>query len=612
MQRIDLTLGLALTICLFKQCAKNCLAVTALGLVTLTTASHAQIRETILVINEFGQSSPVSVLVANQIRLALHTDRRFQVEFYWENLDAIDLSNDALDEQHLLIAKRYLGQHLDLIVLVGPDPIRLLADGSKAFNPGIPVVFCCSTRGQPGQPVVDSRSTGSWFQFDPGKTLDAALRLLPETRQVFVVTGQSRFDKGVAALAKPGLTPYKARLDVTYLADLPIKELQERLRHLPSHSIVLFLTFFKDVQGREFLSTTEVLPMVVAASNAPVFGVVDTYLDRGVVGGFVVSVEEQGKIAGRDVLEILAGKAPQDIPVVQGPSFYMFDWRALRRWNLDEGKLPAGSTILFREPTLWKRYKWTLLAGSLFIVGLALLIVYLLYKQRQLKLARKAPEQLSGMLIDAQEQERRRIAAEIHDDFSQRLVVLSIGLENAAKTIPASPDEATFQLHALSKGAGDLGSDLHTLSRRLHSASLENLGLTPGVTVLCKEFATDQGIEIEGKFDTVPRTVDSDVALCIFRILQEALRNVKKHSGASRAQVILQLVDSTIHLSVCDQGMGFDRKEITKSTGLGIRSMEERARWLGGHFEIQSEPGSGTKIDARVPLQPKRPASRAS
>ena len=505
-----------------------------------------------------------------------------------------------------------VGQKLDLIVLVGPDPIRLLADRSKPFYPGVPVVFCCTGQGQPAQPAADHRSTGSWLQFEPAKTLDAALRLLPETRQVFVVTGQSRFDKGVAALAKAELTLYKARLDVTYLTDLPIKQLQEKLRHLPSHSIVFFLTFFKDVQGQEFVSTTDVLPMVVEASNVPVFGVSDTYLGSGIVGGFVVSIEEQSKIVGRDVLEILGGKSPEDIPVVRGPSFYMFDWRALRRWNLDKGKLPAGSTILFREPTLWKRYKWTLLAGSLFIVVLALLIVYLLYKQKQLKLARKAPEQLSGMLIDAQEQERRRIAAEIHDDFSQRLVVLSIGLENAAKTIPASSEETTLQLRALSKGAGDLGSDLHTLSRRLHSASLENLGLTPGVTVLCKEFATDQGIEIEGKFDTVPRSVDSDVALCIFRILQEALRNVKKHSTASRAQVILQLVDSTIHLSVCDQGMGFDRKEITKSTGLGIRSMEERARWLGGHFEIQSEPGKGTKIDARLPLQPKRPASRAS
>ena len=110
MQRVDSDRRFALTICLFKQCAKNWLAVTALGLVTLAPASQAQVRKTILVINEFGQSSPVSVLVTNQIRSALHSDRRFQVEFYWENLDAIDLSNDALDEQHLWLPRDISGK----------------------------------------------------------------------------------------------------------------------------------------------------------------------------------------------------------------------------------------------------------------------------------------------------------------------------------------------------------------------------------------------------------------------------------------------------------------------------------------------------------------------
>ena len=153
MQRIDLTPGLALTICHLKQCVRNWLAVTALGLVTIITASQAQVRKTILVVNEFGQTSPVSVLVTNQIRSALHSDRRFQGEFYWENLDAIDLSNDALDEQHVWVAKRYVGQKLDLIVLVGPDPIRLLANRVAAILPRYPSRFLlhrsrstCATR----------------------------------------------------------------------------------------------------------------------------------------------------------------------------------------------------------------------------------------------------------------------------------------------------------------------------------------------------------------------------------------------------------------------------------------------------------------------------------
>ena len=113
-------------------------------------------------------------------------------------------------------------------------------------------------------------------------------------------------------------------------------QLQERLRHLPSHSVVLFVCFFKDVEGRQFLNAAEALPMVVAAANAPVFGVADQYLGRGVVGGYVVSFEEQGKIAARDALDILGGKSPEDIPIVHSPGVYMFDWRELRRWKLDE------------------------------------------------------------------------------------------------------------------------------------------------------------------------------------------------------------------------------------------------------------------------------------
>ena len=599
-----------MTILAFKRAGSNWLLLVALGLFILAPASQAQVKKTILVINEFGQSTPVSVIVADQIRLAIHSDPRFQVQFQWENLDAMDLSNDSLNEQRDLVAQRHLGQKLDLIVLVGPDPLQLLTDRSKAFYAEVPVVFCCAAQGQPAQPVTDSRSTGSWLQFEPAKTLDAALRLLPETRELFVVTGQSRFDKGVAALAKASLTSYEDKLDITYLTDLPMRGLQERLRHLPNHSIVLFLTYFKDADGREFLNTVDVLPRVVAASNAPVFGVTDTYLGRGTVGGFVVSLEEQGKIAGRDILEILGGKSPQDIPVVHGPSYYMFDWRALRRWNLDESKLPAGSIILFREPTLWERFKLTVLAGLLLIVSVALLNVYLLYKQRPLRLAPKAPEELSGMLINAQEQERRRIASEIHDDFSQRLATLTLGMETTAQLIPVSPHDASLQMQELSSAAIDLGADLHTLSHRLHSATLENLGLTPAVSALCKEFSGQQGIKIESTLDPVPRSIDRDTALCVFRIAQESLRNVKKHSGATSAQVRLQLEDNTIHLSVCDPGVGFNPKEPAKGEGLGIRSMEERARLLGGRFKVQSKAGTGTEISVWLPLQTKSKISK--
>ena len=124
------------TICLLKRCTKNWLTLAALGLVNFASASQAQVQKTVLVINQFGQSAPVSVLISNQLRAAVHSDGRFQVQFYWENLDAADLSDDSLNVQRALIAQRYLGQHLDLIVLVGPDVAHFLTDKSKPFYPG--------------------------------------------------------------------------------------------------------------------------------------------------------------------------------------------------------------------------------------------------------------------------------------------------------------------------------------------------------------------------------------------------------------------------------------------------------------------------------------------
>ena len=413
------------------------------------------------------------------------------------------------------------------------------------------------------------------------------------------------------ALVKTDLISYENKLDVTYLTDLPMSKLQERVRHLPDHSIVLYLSFFKDAQGREFLNIAEALPMIAGAANAPVFGIADTQLGHGIVGGFVVSFEEQGKIVGRDALEILAGKPPQDIPIVHGPSLYLFDWRELQRWKLDESRLPAGSTVLFRHPTLWEQYRRTLLIGLLVLVSLSLLTIYLLFERKQLHAARNEQMRLSGMLINAQEDERARLASELHDDFSQRLAVLSLGLETAAEIVPESPAEANRQLHELMNSASELGADLHTLSHRLHSSTLERLGLAAGVAAFCKEFTAQRGIQVVFSHEDVPRSVSPDVALCLFRIVQEGLRNVKKHSGAGNAQVQLERVDDAIHLLISDKGQGFDMKEVADGQGLGLWSMRERVRLVGGRFEIHSETQKGTRIEVWAPLTKKFDMARS-
>jgi signal transduction histidine kinase len=213
------------------------------------------------------------------------------------------------------------------------------------------------------------------------------------------------------------------------------------------------------------------------------------------------------------------------------------------------------------------------------------------------------------MLIGAQEKERSRLAAEIHDDFSQRLALLALGLGNAEEKIGTSAAEAARLVHDLLNSASEIGADLHTLSHRLHSSTLEALGLVPGVTALCREFAVQQSIEIDFVSDNIPSSVRPDVALCLFRIVQEGLSNLRKHSGAVKADVLLRKVGENLVLSVRDEGVGFDVSLLRKKEGLGVLSMEERAHLLGGRFEIHSQPGKGTRIVVWVPLQQRSEAA---
>jgi len=317
-------------------------------------------------------------------------------------------------------------------------------------------------------------------------------------------------------------------------------------------------------------------------------------------GGYLESFAKAGTIVGRLAVRILNGERPQYVLILQASNAYLFDWWALRRWGFSESELPPGSAVLFRPPSLWQRAKSIWVAMLFVILCLSVLNLYV-----RLKRAKNRQMGLSGMLITAQERERSRLASEIHDDFSQRLALMALELENAEEAIGTSPDEAIQQVHKIFNSASELGADLHTLSHRLHSSTLERLGLVPGVRALCKEFAAQQRIEIDFLSDNVPSSVHPDVALCLFRIAQEGLRNLKKHSGASKGQVRLCKVGDKLLLSVYDEGIGFDPRDLGKKEGLGICSMEERTNLLGGQFEIHSKPGRGTRIEASLPLQPK-------
>jgi signal transduction histidine kinase len=223
-----------------------------------------------------------------------------------------------------------------------------------------------------------------------------------------------------------------------------------------------------------------------------------------------------------------------------------------------------------------------------------------------LRASQKELQLLTGRLLEAQEAERRRIARDLHDDVNQSLALLAVEMDLLGQRSPASTLEVTRQLRELSARVKELSSSVHDLSHQLHPSKLEQLGLVAAVRGLCNELTQHHGLDVKFTHDDLPESIPEATALCLYRILQEALRNVVRHSGADHAVVELSGTSDEIHLRVSDGGGGFDPASVRRNGGLGLVSMRERLHLVGGEITIDSRPSGGTRIDVRVPA-PARP-----
>jgi PAS domain S-box-containing protein len=218
------------------------------------------------------------------------------------------------------------------------------------------------------------------------------------------------------------------------------------------------------------------------------------------------------------------------------------------------------------------------------------------------KSSEESLQNLSGQLIRAQEEERARIARELHDDFSQRLALLGIGLGQLWKELPESEVQERIKLLEMLKGIQEMSSDLHGLSHQLHSSRLEHVGLVSALNGLCKELGEKYRIEVHFAAREFPLNIPKDVQLCLFRVTQEALGNVVKHSQAKSAQVELGTNANGISLRITDAGRGFEPDLNNPAAGIGLVGMRERLRLVGGRLSVKSGFMQGTEVLAEVPL----------
>ena len=222
------------------------------------------------------------------------------------------------------------------------------------------------------------------------------------------------------------------------------------------------------------------------------------------------------------------------------------------------------------------------------------------------KRAEEELRDLGARLITAREEEARHIARELHDEIGQSLALLTIELELFAQAPPEGTDEVIGRLQRLATQCKGLATGIHDLSHRLHPVALEQLGLTAAVRRLCKELSNRHHVRIGFSQRRVPTSIPRNIALCIYRVTQDALSNVMEHSGSRIARVEITGSSKAIRLRISDSGVGFEPTS-AKGAGLGLISMRERLRLVEGEITVQSRPSHGTRIDARVPLPPPAP-----
>jgi PAS domain S-box-containing protein len=625
------------------------------------------------------------------------------------------------------LGSTFAGTRLDLVVAIGGPAAAFAQKHRRQLFPTTPMLFAAVDRRFIEKGRMTDNDTAVAVAHDPPQMIENILKLLPDTRTVLVVIGASQWEQFWIREVKRTFKRFEGRLTFVWTNSWSFTELVQRCATLPAHSAIFYGLLSLDANGVPQIEE-RTLRELHAAANAPIFGLHTTQLSRGIVGGPLLSIEDLSRNTAKAALRMLRGESPRSIVTpTQVAGVPAFDWRELKRWGIGEDRLDRGSTVQFREPTAWQKYRRPIITAGVLASVQALIVIVLaanLVRQRRaqrslrrseerfrllsnaapvmmwtagpdklridinrcrldytglpaepesgndwtdaihpddlarcletytqafdrreafqaeyrlrrndgeyrwildiatprfaeatfegyvgsavdvtdLKLATLALSGLSRRLIQACEQERAWIGRELHEDLCQRMMALTMRLHGLSELPDGAGGEMRVRVAGLCGQFIQLTGEILSISDRIH-ARLELLGLRTVARRFCEHLSAEHKAEIDFRDDGVPDDLSTEVALALFRVLQEAVSNAMTHSAARHISVSLAGDEDEIRLEVSDDGVGFDPDAAMKRQGLGLIGMRERLMAVGGNCEISSGRGAGTRILARVPIR---------
>jgi PAS domain S-box-containing protein len=325
---------------------------------------------------------PMNLLIDRLLRVNFREEMGDGAELYSEYVDRNRFPDKRNDRRFLdLLHDRHIAHGLDLIVVVESSALDLVQSHRDWFFPTTPVVFCCVTEAEYKTRTISPGVTGIPARLDYAPTLDVALKLHPGMRQVAVIAGVSVGDKSALNDALREFQPFRDKVAIRELVGLNTGELRQEVSQLSRDTIIIYLSITQDRDGT-FYTPRDALDQFADAASVPVYAYFDTWLGHGIVGGYVASFEKEAANAARLGMLALATEKSEHLPAKNVASCaYMFDWRQLKRWGIDEAALPPGSVVRFREPSLWDLYRWHIVGiVSLCVIQTALILGFLIQR----------------------------------------------------------------------------------------------------------------------------------------------------------------------------------------------------------------------------------------
>ena len=332
------------------------LALSAVLFAFAVRADAATPPEGVLVIHSNQRPTPAAILIEDTLRKVVPDALQRPVEIYSEYLDIERFSADAYaGPGEAFLRQKYGDRNIRVIVAAAPQAVQFATRFRDEMLRGVPIVHIAMPRDQLERVSLPPDVIGRTIDLDPLPTLQLAFRLHPDARRLLVVVGAAERDRIWEERIRAAVARLERQLEVEYVSGLPTPDVLRRLKALNKETIVYTPGYFVDGAG-EVATPRQVVEQMGAASAAPVYGPLDTFLGTGIVGGYMTSYEEQAKQAGSLVVLLLNGTAPTAIAPSAIKSAPVVDWRAVQRWGIDERLLPADTVVKFREPTAWDRY----------------------------------------------------------------------------------------------------------------------------------------------------------------------------------------------------------------------------------------------------------------